>query len=73
MLNSVSGWYRIGGGVSQRELIDVYLTMIFRVPGRSPCRFRISCRLGAGRAPAAKTGVRAGQKARRRPCKAARG
>jgi AcrR family transcriptional regulator len=34
MLNSVSAWYKIGGGgVSQRELTDTYLTMIFRALG----------------------------------------
>jgi AcrR family transcriptional regulator len=33
MLNSVSGWYKMGGRVSQRELIDIYLAMIFRALG----------------------------------------
>jgi AcrR family transcriptional regulator len=36
MLNSVSGWYKMGGRVSQRELTDIYLTMIFRALGAPP-------------------------------------
>jgi AcrR family transcriptional regulator len=32
-LNSVSGWYKVGGGVSLRELSDIYLAMIFRALG----------------------------------------
>jgi AcrR family transcriptional regulator len=33
MLNGVSGWYKVGGEISQRQLIDIYLTMIFRTLG----------------------------------------
>lgn len=36
MLNGVSGWYKLDGPLSQRELIEIYLTMIFRALGAPP-------------------------------------
>jgi AcrR family transcriptional regulator len=66
MLNSVSAWFRIGGGVSQRELVDVYLTMIFRALGapRTVSESPAASAPGARATPKART--RGTQKARRR-------
>jgi AcrR family transcriptional regulator len=61
MLNSVSGWYRVGGGVSQKELVDIYLTMIFRALGAA----RAISESPAASAPPARTSVKAAAKKRK--------
>jgi AcrR family transcriptional regulator len=53
-LNSVSGWYKVGGGVSQRELSDIYLAMIFRALGAP----RAVSESPAASAPAARDATR---------------
>lgn len=64
-LNSVSGWYKVGGGVSLRELCDIYLAMIFRALGAP----RAISESPAASAPRAKT---AAKRAKPRKSKAAR-
>jgi AcrR family transcriptional regulator len=66
MLNSVSGWYRIGGGVSQRELIDVYLTMIFRALGAARTVSESPAASAPGARATPKAAARGSQKVRGR-------